>query len=405
MSDYRAIAGVSGALRQLIYKPASAAVPGASVRTGPPKLDPVAASAGLVNIFPYQVNPDPTHRNAELPTRRSDGSVLRRPQLALDIDYLLSFYGEESNLVPELLMGATMSALHAQPFLKPEDIPNEIGGRSMADSGLQEQLDVLRLSLLPLSHEELHRIWSVFFQVPYTLSVVYRCQVVLIEAELDPEPAMPVLASRVTGLPWAPVEIDRVEPQIVEYGGDERLLISGRGFRGGEVSVAFGDVEVVPRTITPYTLELDLPQGLAAGVKTLRVRRRYPSGPAVDSIPVSLVLRPRVASVPEVRAGAEETEPSRMVLRLEPEVGSGQRIELLVNEWPVPESRRARSYQFKAAGDSNTGAEIAFPLDDIEAGDYLVRVEVDGVASALTVEEDATSPEFGRYNGPRASIP
>ncbi len=51
-----------------------------------------------VNIFLYQVSPNVAWRNADLPTPRADNSLLHRPQAALDLNYLLTFYGEDTTL-------------------------------------------------------------------------------------------------------------------------------------------------------------------------------------------------------------------------------------------------------------------------------------------------------------------
>src|SRR5437868_4360917 len=66
-----------------------------------------------VNVFLYQVTPNVAWRNADLPTRKSDGSLLRRPQVALDLHYLISFYGADIAFEQQRLLGAVARALHA----------------------------------------------------------------------------------------------------------------------------------------------------------------------------------------------------------------------------------------------------------------------------------------------------
>ena len=39
--------------------------------------------------------------------------------------------------------------------------------------------------------EELSKLWSVFFQTPYALSIAYQASVVLIEPDLEPIDAAP----------------------------------------------------------------------------------------------------------------------------------------------------------------------------------------------------------------------
>ena len=79
--------------------------------------------SGLINVFLYKTEPNPIWRNEELPWRRSDGTVIRRPQLAIDLYYLLSFYGDDEKQIPNLLLGAALAALHAEPHPHPDHVP------------------------------------------------------------------------------------------------------------------------------------------------------------------------------------------------------------------------------------------------------------------------------------------
>src|SRR5882762_6069982 len=96
MSNALAIATVTEALLHILTPAVSAIVGGSVTATRPDdtaQLPPVG-----VNIFLYQVSPNPSIRNADLPTRRGDGTPLRRPQVALDLHYLLTFYGSDTTL-------------------------------------------------------------------------------------------------------------------------------------------------------------------------------------------------------------------------------------------------------------------------------------------------------------------
>lgn len=407
MSDYRAIAGVTGTLQQFLYGPLSAAIPGTAVRTGPPSASLLTGSAAAVNIFLYQVNPNPSWRNRDLPTRRGDGTLERRPQIGLDLYYILSFYGSESKMVPQLLLGATVSALHANPLLDPANIPEFLDGKSLEACGLAEQAQVLKFTLTPLSHEELGRIWSVFFQVPYTLSVAYQCSVVLLEADLKPEPALPVLTTQFGVMPWEPARIDRVEPPVVEHQEGAVIRLEGRGLAAPEVRVGFGESEAKPNLVTDEAIEVELPPALCAGVNAVRVLHRQEGSAAPDgrSNPASFVLLPSVvgaASLESREIAGKET--ALVTVPVAPPVGSSQSVELLLNEWPAPASGGARSYRLEADPKSIPGERPSFPIGGVAAGGYLARVEVDGVASRLSTEDDATHAEFGRFTAPRIEI-
>jgi hypothetical protein len=85
-----------------------------------------------------------------------------------------------------------ISALHTQPWLLPADIQEAVADASnsyLADSNLAEQVERVKFSLQSMNLEELSKLWSVFFQTPYVLSLAYQASVVLIAAALTPQPA------------------------------------------------------------------------------------------------------------------------------------------------------------------------------------------------------------------------
>jgi len=91
MSNFLAIATVTATLGQVLQPAVGAGVPGATVTT----LRPDGAGAGPrptgVNIYLYQVTPNAAYRNADLPTRTSEGDLMQRPQAALDLHYPVSY--------------------------------------------------------------------------------------------------------------------------------------------------------------------------------------------------------------------------------------------------------------------------------------------------------------------------
>ena len=188
MSNFLAPAVVTESLRHLLSDAATRAVPGTEVTLGRPQAPANGSDGPAVNIYPYQVSPNAAWANADVPTRGSNGVLNRRPQIGLNIDYLISFRGPELDLVPERLMGSCMSRLHAQPVLTSTVIEQAVAAvlstdpnHVLRDADLAEQVERVKLTALPLNLEELSRLWSVFFQVPYVLSVAYQASVVLIE--------------------------------------------------------------------------------------------------------------------------------------------------------------------------------------------------------------------------------
>ena len=185
MSNYLAIATVTATLASCLLPVLQAAVPGVEeVSTRRPDDPRSAEIKPHANIFLYQVTPNAAWRNADLPTRRGDGLLVQRPQAALDLHYLLTFYGSETYLEPQRLLGATVSHLYARPILTRAAIqlaqkmadqgvepiqpgeetgdPLEEAAHFLVDSDLAGQIELIRFTPLPLNLEELSKLWSIF---------------------------------------------------------------------------------------------------------------------------------------------------------------------------------------------------------------------------------------------------
>src|SRR5262249_42247928 len=198
-----------------------------------------------VNIFLYQVTPNPSWRNADLPTRKSDGSLTRRPQVALDLHYLISFYGEDAHFEQQRLLGTVARALHAAPTLDRAAVKategETLGGHRIFDSNLSNQVDLVRLTPINFSLEEMSKLWSFFLKTDCVLSLAYMATIVLIETD-DPPPAdaLPVLKPCIMAVPFSLAVIDTIEPQAFALSspGPDKITLQGQGFSGDSV-VAF----------------------------------------------------------------------------------------------------------------------------------------------------------------------
>ncbi len=193
MSNYLAIATVTATLQDLLQNAVGNL--GAIVTTQRPE----AASNGAqndpkVNLYMYQVMPNAAWRNHELTIRRADPNASAdrskdkmeyRPLVPLNLHYLISFYGAESELLPQRLLGIVVGVLQTNARLPLAAVRNAIVNRDyLKDSDLPfqlENIEHIQLTPLKLDLEEMSKIWSVFFQVPYALSIAYEASVVLIE--------------------------------------------------------------------------------------------------------------------------------------------------------------------------------------------------------------------------------
>ncbi|MDQ0945437.1 DUF4255 domain-containing protein [Streptomyces sp. V1I1] len=227
MSNALAIANVTQALALLIENNLGPEMDIAvKVDTRKPPAEPPADPT--INVFLYQVTPNPSMRHTDLPTRASDGTLLKRPAAALDLHYLISAYGEEAELVGQRLIGCVVRTLHEMPVLPKELIELAAERPYLAGSDLAESPQRVRFTPTVMDIDETSKLWGMLHQTPYTLSVAYQASLVLIEGRERPVPAKPVERRTVRVLPFgapgapvpprpsgaagAAVEVDGSEP-------------------------------------------------------------------------------------------------------------------------------------------------------------------------------------------------
>lgn len=192
MTTYQGVAVATQALVYLIGAAARAAVPEVNVTTDPPEQRAAAErDVPRVNVYLVQVSIDPTFRSMDLPTREASGVLVHKPQVPLDLRYLVSFFGP--SVRAQLMLGSVEVALHERPYLEPSVIRNATADRpDLADSGLEAQHPPVRVVPVPLALEQLLNFWSGFFQTPYTLSTMFEVSTVLLDSGLAPVEPPPV---------------------------------------------------------------------------------------------------------------------------------------------------------------------------------------------------------------------
>src|SRR4051812_41849924 len=102
MSNYMALATVTATLSQLVQEAINSQTLMLPTVTHM-RPDGTGLPSPGVNIFLYQVTPNAAWRNVDLPARNSDGQLITRPRVALDLHYLLTFYGDDTALEPQRL--------------------------------------------------------------------------------------------------------------------------------------------------------------------------------------------------------------------------------------------------------------------------------------------------------------
>jgi hypothetical protein len=118
----------------------------------------------------------------------------------------------------------------------------------------------------------------------------------------------------------------------------------------------------------------------------------------VESNVAAFILHPKLDPPVSPASGT-------ITLTFDPHVGRSQRVTLLLGESNPPAGNPGRAYSIAAppengittAGQTETAA-IKFSLANVDPGDYLVRVQVDGAESSFGVDS------AGRFSAPIVTI-
>lgn len=406
MSNFLAIATVTAALQQLLQDPVKAAVTGATVGFSRPDGSSSGGSSPVVNVYLYQVTPNAAYRNCDLPTRRTDGTLVQKPQAALDLHYLFTFQGSDDTLEPQRMLGAVESTLQAQPLLSNQNIQAAISSATfstiLATSDLASQIEKVRFTPTALSLEEFSKLWSAFFQVEYSLSVAYQASVVLIESEDTPQEALPV---QMRNLYVSPFRYPTVTQVVSQAGANQPILpssmmvIQGTNLSGQVTLVRIGNVTVTPPTVTNTAIILPVPPNLPAGVLGLQVIQQIQIGTpplphsGYESNVVAMVLHPVISS-------ATSTS-TVLTVNVSPQAQQGQRATLLLNEATTPPPAVPAAYSLSLPPLTAATGTLTFDVSSVQGGgtDYFIRVTIDGAESPLDLKP--SSPTFG----PTVTIP
>lgn len=408
MSNALAIAAVTTMLDYLITQALarSLAVSLESVTAKPPdKARDSGESTNQINIFLYQTLPNAAWRNQDLPSRVKPGET-GRPPLALTLSYLITAYGKNNDDIEgQRLLGLAMQILHDHPEIRPQDIEQAQGSANLSpdqqellvSSNLKNQVDRVRITPQVLSVEEVSKMWATF-QTAYRISAAYEVSVVLIESELPVKAALPVLAvgddnrgglvqadlippiAAVEALTWPSQQQSR--QQSITLG--EPLTLQGHHLNnpGTAAFVRLSNpylsaaIEVpLPPAFPASEVTVSLPQASpdwVAGFYTVALRYQpagQPAGNAQFSNAQSLAIAPTVdpASI--------DIAADRLTLTCSPPVQPGQSVALLLGSRELTLPREP--------DDREALTRLSFALDDIQPGDYWVRLRVDGVDSHL----------------------
>jgi hypothetical protein len=367
-----------------------------TVSTEPPdRIDIGTSSPDRINLFLFQATENQGWRNVALPSRSPNGDPISNPYLALDLSYLLTAYGA-GPLHAEVLLGQAMFVLHETPVLTRDAIRNVSATppallAGLTTSELADQIEQIKVVPQVMSVEEMSKIWTAL-QSQYRPTAVYKASVVLIESTKSVRPTLPVQTRSIAVLPFEHPVIDLLQSQenntapIVQNQpilAGYNLVIDGQLLQGDVTRVLIDEDEIIPADdqITATRIIVPLPADLQPGLHAVQVAHRvdfgtgFPSEPhrGFESNVAAFVLAPRITDPSPVNVAPN----GNLSLGISPAVGPGQRATLLVGSSTISIPARPPN--------DPPASKLNFPIPALAAGDYLLRVQIDGAESPLKV--------------------
>ena len=384
MSNLYAISATTATLSYLLRSD------GKTVVTKQP--DTLTTASSMLNIFLYQISQNLGYKNLDHPARDFDGQLTKKQQLGLDLYYLLTAYGNnDEELLAHKILAESVMTLHEKPILTKElieaaindpDIKAKMSDINNAD--LSRQIDLVKLTMHPLSIEDLTKIWSSFFKnTSYRISVVYKATVVLLEGIQDPKVPIPVRERNIYSVAPKQPEIIYVQPQIVELSPETEIIIHGTSLNAEDTRIDLGDNKAKledlssPLIASGQKLVVKLPNSLTAGIKQIKVVHPISMGNpkklhrGLESNAVLFAVAPKITSIEP----ASSSVGAKIKITFEPKITREQQLGViigsgkpLVPEWIDPNNTETDNL------------EIRIPAN-MEQGIYPIRLRVDGAES------------------------
>jgi hypothetical protein len=292
MSNYTAIAGVSRSLRLLLRDRMEDMV---DVTIAPPDKQISGKDGTRLNMYLYQVTENGFLKNQEIPGQGNPGSY-GHPPLSLDLYYLLTAYGnnevmEDADLEAQQVLGDTMRVLHDYSIITDGLTVTRAAagtvGSPILDPSLIGEFEKVRITMQPLSLEDITKIWTAMPESSFRRSVAYQASAIQIASQSkrrfprlvgEPKEAGP----RVYAVPSPRPSIeslrvirqddpDKEERPYPYVRIGDTLVIEGGNLQGDSIKVQLGAVEVTP-AVSAGRLEAVVPDDAALGPGALTVQ-------------------------------------------------------------------------------------------------------------------------------------
>jgi hypothetical protein len=441
MSTALAIAGVTAVLRDLLndglVNHNISGIVGTSITVSvlaPDRVVPASgAEASQINLFLYLVTPNGGWRNEGLPSRDASGRLrLANAPLALDLHYLLSVYSG-GDLHAEILLGYAMQLLHEMPVLTREAIRTalnpspDVGStlppalRALADSGLEDQVELIKLTPEYLSTEEISKLWTAM-QTHFRPTAAYTASVVLIEAARPVRSPLPVLSrgavNPATGrdrgvvvnpglvpplpmltavVPPAHQPVSRIGDAVELQGHDldgigREVLLANDRFAIDVAIAALPPPASGGGAVIAFALDLGLTSSLPVGVYRVGARLVRPgeSEPR-ETNRLAMTLAPQMTNLP-LSVARDGGGAASFTIEFTPALRAGQHAVLVLGQ-----------DEFLPQGVGSPPTELSFAIPDAPIGSHLARLRIDGIESPI-IDLSAEPPAIPTFLDQRVTI-
>lgn len=381
--------------------------------------DQDADPVNRLNIYMWHATRNAAWSNQRLPARHADGARIDSPYLALDLHFVLTATGA-AELNAEILLGFGMQVLHETPVLTRDAIRLSLGGGAgpvnatllpaahqfIIASDLADQFEQIRITPGvpdgegPMHLEGISNLWSAF-SAPLRSSALYLVSCVLIESNTPVRSSLPVLTlgdrtaqlrapqiTMVRAMPNGPLALpDGLAPVLP----GSWVALDGTALASERMRIRLGGqvLPFDPQNVTNARIAVQLPADVQAGLAAMQVEHLFlpEAGPPERLWEMSnaapLVVAPILNAVVVNRTGpAGPTFTGDVTVTLDHPVAAEQIAALLLN--PLPGGAEL-AFSVRCRARDLLGNEVVADIRGVAAGNYLIRVEIGGAASQLTM--------------------
>jgi hypothetical protein len=377
--------------------------------TAPDRITTGATEPNQLNLFLYQVTPNTGWRNEGYPSRDTKGGRINNPPLALDLHYLLTAYGS-ADFHSEILLGYAMQLLHETPIITRNQLrtvlnPSPLDAvilppafQSLPAADLADQVEQIKISPVYLNTEELSKMWTAM-QARYRTTMAYMVSVVLIQSAASVKSAPPVLKQGKDDS--GPVALAAPFPTITNVRaaissllpsirlGDDLIVTGTQLNTSSNLAIQFSnDKAGIANTIAPVSVQsgtqmtAHLPSiaqdanamsNWAAGLYIVALVVTQPGIPTFTTSGTAVAFSPLITVSPLAAAAGDLV----LTITCTPRILNDQKAQLRL----VFGSQTFVADTIATPVDLTEPTTLTFTVPGVVAGEYLVRLRIDGIDS------------------------